>query len=56
MMRVSMPAAMRRLERPVPKKPDAKGLLRTGSVSLGAMRGSISAQRVPACSDRSAGT
>jgi len=55
-MRVSMPAAVRRLERPVPKKLDAKSLLRTGSVSPGAMRGSISAQRVPACKDRSAGT
>jgi hypothetical protein len=40
----------------VPKKPDAKSLLRTGSVSSGEMRGSISAHRVPACSVRSAGT
>ena len=56
MMRVSTPAAVRRLERPVPKKPEAKSLLRTGSVSPGAMRGSISAQRVPASRVRSAGT
>jgi hypothetical protein len=47
MMRVSTPAAVRRLERPVPKKPEANSLFRTGSVPLGAMRGSISAQRVP---------
>jgi hypothetical protein len=40
----------------VPKKPEANNLLRTGSVSRGAMRGSICAQRVPACRVRSAGT
>jgi hypothetical protein len=56
MMSVSTPAAVRRLERPVPKKSEAKSLLRTGSVSRGARRGSISDQRVPASRVRSAGT
>ena len=51
-----MPAAVRRLERPVPKKPEAKSLFRTGSVAPGAMRGSTSAQRVPARRVRRAGT
>jgi hypothetical protein len=55
-MRVSTPAAVSALERPVPKKPEAKSLFKTGSVSRGAILGSISAQRLPVSKVRRAGT
>ena len=55
MIRVSVPAAVRRLERPVPKKPEAKSFWYRLRL-FGRDAGSISAHRVPACSVRSAST
>ena len=52
---LSQPAAASRLESGVPKNAEAKSLFSTGSCGSGAMRGSISTQRLPASSVSSAG-
>jgi hypothetical protein len=54
--RESQPFAVRKLPKGVPWNADAQSFVSTGSSSRGAMRGSISVQRLPASSVRSAGT